>query len=189
VLVDGDGMRCVTCGETMRLVQALPDDNMFVSGYEHHILECLGCGETERRLVFRHAGEPWTKAPATASTHGHDEVQVPGADAPDMSVVEPRASSLTHPPRLSREPQQPPGSWQCRIENVRARLDDLRKRAELANQEARAAQQDQEERKRFTLFWEELCGSSIPTAGAADDVPVSSRAKVAKSRRGAKPGH
>lgn len=149
-------MRCVTCGETMRLLQNVPDDTMFVSGYEHHILECLGCGEIERRLVFRHARAPRTKAPATSPSHEPDEVELAGAHAPDMGIIEPTASSFTPRPGLPAERQQQPAGWQHRIDNVRARLDDLRKRAELANQETRAAQQDQEERKRFTLFWDAL---------------------------------
>jgi hypothetical protein len=127
--------------------------SMFVAGYKHLILDCLACGETERRLVFRHVSEPWRGEPTTLPNDGRDEVC---ADALNMTIVEPQVSSRTYQAELSAEPERPSGSWQHRIENVRVRLDDLRKRAELANQEARAAQQDQEERKRFTVFWEEL---------------------------------
>jgi hypothetical protein len=171
-------MLCVACGQKMRLVQAIPDDDMLVPGYEHHILDCPGCGETERRLVFRPAAEaltkPWTEAPATQPVNGRNEVandvanEAPCADAPDLAVdlaadlavdlavVEPTASTPTLQPGRSAEPEQPSGHWQHRIENVRARLDDLRKRAELANQEARAAEQDEKARERFTEFWEDL---------------------------------
>jgi len=159
-------MLCVACGQKMRLLQAIPDDDMLVPGYEHHILDCPGCGETERRLVFRPVAEPWTQAPATQPGNGCNEVpnDVPCADAPelfvdlavDLAAVEPAASTLTLQPGPSAEPEQPSGHWQHRIDNVRARLDDLRKRAELAKQEARTAQQDEKQRERFTVFWEDL---------------------------------
>ena len=45
-------MRCVPCGAEMRLVQVVGDDTMMVVGYEHHIFECSGCREVERRLTF-----------------------------------------------------------------------------------------------------------------------------------------
>ena len=51
-------MRCIGCGEEMRLVQAVADHTMMVPGYEHHTLECLGCHEVERRLVFTKAVAP-----------------------------------------------------------------------------------------------------------------------------------
>jgi hypothetical protein len=45
-------MRCMVCGEEMRLVQTVPDDTMTVRGFEHHFLNCPGCHDEERRLVF-----------------------------------------------------------------------------------------------------------------------------------------
>jgi hypothetical protein len=114
------------------LAQAVRDDTMFVTGYEHHTLECLGCGETGRRLVIRHAGEHWTDAaPTPQPNYGCDEA--PCADAPETAVVAPTANRLTVQRGLPAEPERPSGNWERRIENVRARLDDLRKRAELAN--------------------------------------------------------
>lgn len=162
-------MLCVACGQKMRLVLAVPDDTMFVPGYEHHIIECLGCGETERRLVFRQVGEHWTDAtPTTQPKNGCDDA--PCADAPKTAVVEPTASRLTVQRGLLAEPGRSSGSWERRIENVRARLDDLRKRAELANREARAVQEVEEGRRRFTVFWEDLAAhkaSSQPEQPAA----------------------
>jgi hypothetical protein len=146
----------------MRLMRAIPDDGMLVPGYEHHILECLGCGEMEQRLVFRPVAEPavepiveaWTEAPATQPGDGCEQVAC--ADAPDLAVIEPTANALAMQPGRSAEADQPAGHWQHRIENVRTRLDDLRKRRELAEQEAEAAQQDEKQRERFTVFWDEL---------------------------------
>jgi hypothetical protein len=45
--------RCFACGEEMALVEAVPDDTMMVAGYEQQILQCAGCGESERRLIFK----------------------------------------------------------------------------------------------------------------------------------------
>jgi uncharacterized membrane protein YccC len=158
-------MLCVACGQKMRLVQAIPDEGMLVPGHEYHILDCVACGETERRLVFRLVAEPvtepWTEAPATQPGDGCEQVAC--ADAPDLAVVEPTANALAVQRGRPTEPDQPAGHWQHRIENVRTRLDDLRKRAELAKQEARAAQQDEQQRERFTVFWEDLAARKPPS--------------------------
>jgi hypothetical protein len=45
-------MRCMVCGEEMRLVQSVPDETMLVPGFEHHNLICPSCHDEERRLVF-----------------------------------------------------------------------------------------------------------------------------------------
>jgi hypothetical protein len=36
----------------MYVTQVVQDDTMPVPGFEHHTLECLECGNIERRLVF-----------------------------------------------------------------------------------------------------------------------------------------
>jgi hypothetical protein len=46
------GMRCFMCGEEKVLAEAMPAGDMAVPGFEHQILECPGCNDTERRLVF-----------------------------------------------------------------------------------------------------------------------------------------
>ena len=45
-------MRCVSCGEEMRLVQVSDDETKMDLGYEQHIFECSGCREVEHRPVF-----------------------------------------------------------------------------------------------------------------------------------------
>jgi hypothetical protein len=45
-------MRCVSCGEEMRLVQASEDKTKIVAGYEQHTFQCSGCREIEHRSVF-----------------------------------------------------------------------------------------------------------------------------------------
>jgi hypothetical protein len=45
-------MRCVSCGEVMRLLQVSEDTTHNVSGYEQHTFECPGCREVEHRSLF-----------------------------------------------------------------------------------------------------------------------------------------
>src|SRR5262249_47014033 len=45
-------MRCMVCGEEKVLAEAMPAQDMAVPGFEHQTLECPGCNDTERRLVF-----------------------------------------------------------------------------------------------------------------------------------------
>src|SRR5947208_9449405 len=45
-------MRCLVCAAEMYVTQVEQDRTMPVPGFEHHTLECLECGEIERRLVF-----------------------------------------------------------------------------------------------------------------------------------------
>src|SRR6516162_11646829 len=45
-------MRCLICAAEMYVTQVVQDDTMPVPGFEHHTLECLECGNIERRLVF-----------------------------------------------------------------------------------------------------------------------------------------
>jgi hypothetical protein len=132
-------MRCITCGDRMRLVERVPDNTMFVSGYEHHTSVCLTCGETERRLVFRRSDEPLPEEPPTPPTN---ELKEPPSTTAALAVAEPEAGGLTQPRR-----------------SLRARLDDLRQRVALSDQKAIAAKRDEEERKRFIDFWDGL----VPT--------------------------
>ena len=45
-------MRCLVCAAEMYVTQVVQDGTMPVPGFEHHTLECLECGDIERRLVF-----------------------------------------------------------------------------------------------------------------------------------------
>src|SRR5215813_6326276 len=56
-------MRCIGCGGGMRLVKAVADCTMMVSGYEHQTLECRGCHAVERRMVFGRTIGPLTVEP------------------------------------------------------------------------------------------------------------------------------
>jgi hypothetical protein len=54
----------MACGAEMRLMQVVPDDTMMVAGYERHTLQCTGCDEVERRLVFNREKTPVDSVPA-----------------------------------------------------------------------------------------------------------------------------
>jgi predicted metalloprotease len=45
-------MRCMACGESMRLIRVEPDLNAAVAGFMTHTMKCSGCGDTEQRRVF-----------------------------------------------------------------------------------------------------------------------------------------
>ena len=51
-LKGSSAMRCLVCAAEMYLTHVVEDDTMPVPGFEHHTLECLECGNIERRLVF-----------------------------------------------------------------------------------------------------------------------------------------
>jgi hypothetical protein len=109
-------MRCITCGEVMRLVQAVSDQGMMVPGYEHLTYECPGCHEVERRLTFKTA---------------QSEEQAAAPPLPPPA-----------PPVPAPEPQAPaaPSAWELAQEKVQARQVDLQNRADLVRQ-AEAADQ------------------------------------------------
>ena len=80
-------MLCIACGAEMRLMQAVPDNTMMVSGYEHHTLRCMGCDEVERRFVFIREKtpaanvpvQPSAAAPVDPTAPQDDRVAAPGA--------------------------------------------------------------------------------------------------------------
>jgi hypothetical protein len=41
----------------MSLMKVVEDDTIPVPGFEHHTFMCPGCGDVERRLVFRQVGQ------------------------------------------------------------------------------------------------------------------------------------
>ena len=49
-------MRCLGCGDEMRLVEATQDTTMGAKGYERHKFECSGCREIEHRVIATPAG-------------------------------------------------------------------------------------------------------------------------------------
>src|SRR5438552_15777691 len=64
-------MRCMACGDSMRLVRVELDRALPVPGYERHTFKCAGCQDTEQRLVFNRPAkaEPFRDAPPLAVEH------------------------------------------------------------------------------------------------------------------------
>ena len=74
-------MHCLVCGEEMRLVEALPAEAMV--GFEHHVFQCVGCNDMEKRLVFIRPGETAPRPVADLQLHedAADATLQPGADS------------------------------------------------------------------------------------------------------------
>jgi hypothetical protein len=95
-------MRCMACGAEMHVVQVVPDDTMMVPGYEHHTLQCSGCSDTERRLVFnREAAE-----------------RAAAAETESVPVVPPPEAV---PTTNTDERVAPPSAWQRAVAMFRGR--------------------------------------------------------------------
>jgi hypothetical protein len=187
-------MRCILCGEQMRQTQSVPDDTMFVSGYAHLTFECVGCGEIDRRLVFRSNGE----GNESFETQGAGGCHEGSCDTAKVSGPEPTDQSADRRDRPST-----PKSWDRAIQKLRDRQNQLRQRAEnerrsggnagltplchaVPSAAARATAklrrrqvgtttnpQDVESRKRFDELWEGLAPRNelaAPTELSAHDI-------------------
>jgi hypothetical protein len=82
-------MRCLACGAEMHLVQVAPDDTMMVPGYEHHTLQCSGCDEVERRLVFSREGASRPAEPVSTLAPPPASASLPAG--PGSSLTAPSA--------------------------------------------------------------------------------------------------
>jgi hypothetical protein len=45
-------MKCVVCGDEMRLTAVEPHHEVAMPGFEYRTFQCESCGDTERRFVF-----------------------------------------------------------------------------------------------------------------------------------------
>src|SRR5438132_772824 len=90
-------MKCLACGTEMQLVEAVPDETIMVAGFEHRTLQCPGCNEVERRLVFN---PDRAAAAADAASVTVAPPVSPGAamdDAPSSEQTSETASAPTAP--------------------------------------------------------------------------------------------
>src|SRR5262249_18287179 len=78
----GNQMRCMACGEEMRLIQAVADDTMAVPGFEQHLYRCPGCNDTEQRLAFVHPDDPAPRRVAPIAADASDVTLAPAAQPP-----------------------------------------------------------------------------------------------------------
>ncbi len=88
-------MKCMACGAEMQLVQTVPDETMMVAGFEHRTLQCSGCDEIERRLVFN--PERAAAAAADAASIAEAPPVAPGVAPSDASAPEHTADAPTAP--------------------------------------------------------------------------------------------
>jgi hypothetical protein len=117
-----------------------------IAGFAHRVLQCSGCGVTERRLVFG------IQPDAVAGSGDTEVPSVPANDPP------PPAASPAMEPVISPEPRQDECSqpkpilaapaWTRAVEKLRSRQADLCARVDEAKKADSAAQ--------FKLAWEKL---------------------------------
>src|SRR5262249_2595016 len=84
-------MRCIGCGQGMRVVKAVADCTMMVPGYEHQTLECPDCRMVERRMVFGRTIGPLTVEP----------MGLP-ASAPMPAATPVQSAPIAHPKAWTR---------------------------------------------------------------------------------------
>jgi hypothetical protein len=108
-------MRCMVCGEEKVLAEAMPAEDMAVPGFEYQTLECPGCDDTERRLLFtgrvtgfaRRATE--TGAPSSQPHQTEQDVEVPASsDAANPETIS-NGSSVEISTAEAREEEPSPG--------------------------------------------------------------------------------
>jgi hypothetical protein len=121
----------------MQLVQAVPDETMMVAGFEHRTLQCSGCNEIERRLVFNPeraaasanaapVGPPVSPATAPDAPAAAQTPETPSAPtAPDASIgdapVNGNAPVGADAPTAARELPAAPSAWQRAVARLRGR--------------------------------------------------------------------
>src|SRR5262245_37202282 len=91
-------MRCMVCGEEMRLVGIVFEESMPVEGFQRHILRCPGCRDKEERLVFNRPPDKF----------------MPEHDAPPLSAEEEAAKQGEERIREAMESVQGPKSLAAR---------------------------------------------------------------------------
>jgi hypothetical protein len=135
----------MVCGAEMQLVQAVPDETMMVAGFEHRTLQCSGCDEIERRLVFNPeraaasvnatsvaVAPPVSPATAPDAPAAAQTPETPSAPtAPDASIADapvngdaPVNSNVpvgADAPTAASEPPAAPSAWQRAVARLRGR--------------------------------------------------------------------
>ena len=91
-------MLCLSCGAEMSLVQVVKDTTMFVSGYEHHTWQCLGCSTVEQRMTFAREKKPSQTVPVEPFHAATVEpTQVMPVDPAQMASLEPAQTLAVAP--------------------------------------------------------------------------------------------
>ena len=145
-------MQCMVCGGEMRVERIVRDESMAVSGFEHRTLMCVGCGESEERLVFAQ-DRSLARGEASLSDQIEDPTPVLFAEKTVVAeggivgetACEPMSAAMSEPvpeTELASEPSTPaqlvirpaatappPGAWALAIERIRTHQTVLAQRA------------------------------------------------------------
>jgi hypothetical protein len=104
-------MRCMLCGEEMRLVRAVRDEALLVPGFEHHILSCPSCHDEETRLVFIDQAAPLSPSAATGELKADLlDVRLPPAAAAGAEQEAPEEITIVRSERMLPIESLPPAS-------------------------------------------------------------------------------
>ena len=104
-------MRCMLCGEEMRLVRAVRDEALLVPGFEHHILSCPSCHDEETRLVFIDQAAPLSPSAATGELKAHPiDVRLRPAAAVGAEHEAPREITIVRSEKMLPIESLPPAS-------------------------------------------------------------------------------
>jgi hypothetical protein len=140
-------MRCMGCGEDMVVTATASDDAALPAGFMHEILQCLACGDIERRLVFNPALIK-TNAPTSARV---EQPVFPASQPPETASSSPSApspvSDASSSLSLPSEIRASAPAWTRAVEKLRSRQADIR---------VRTQKQKPDWHSRFNEAWEKL---------------------------------
>ena len=115
-------MLCLACGAEMRLMQAIPDTTMMVTGYEHHTLQCTACNEIERRLVFVRQKTPVANVPMPTHPPEPPPHEPPPDEPPPHEPLQ--HEHLPHGPLPQVDRVAAPSVWARTVAKLRGRPMD-----------------------------------------------------------------
>ena len=145
-------MRCMGCGGDMVVTATASDDAALPAGFTHETLQCLACGDTERRLAFNPA---LIKTNASTSACLSSPPQETASSSPQAPSPASDASALSLPPEIGASAP----AWIRAVEKLRSRQADIR---------VRTPKQKPDWHARFNEAWEKLAppsrGSSTNSA-------------------------
>ena len=135
-------MRCMRCGGDMVVTATASEDAALPAGFTHETLQCLACGDVERRLVFKPALIETDASACLSSPRQETASSSPQAPSPASD-----ASALSLPPEVGASAP----AWIRAVEKLRSRQADIRVRTHKEKPDWHA---------RFNQAWEKLAPPS-----------------------------
>ena len=143
-------MRCMGCGGDMIVTATACDDAALPAGFTHETLQCLACGDIERRLVFNPtlietgaSTSACLQQPAFSSSPPEEAAP----SSPQATSPASDAASLSLPPEIGASAP----AWIRAVEKLRSRQADIRVRTHKEKPDWHA---------RFNQAWEKLAPPS-----------------------------